>query len=242
VLFGTNAIFLAKPYPVSMLRDLAFVLYGYSTPGVTVYFILTVLVLSCVNLITSKVSVVTDILLWFLVVNLHNMIYSSLTGGDNLLNQFLFFNCFLSARYTVNASWQNTLKRFVHNLAVVAIITQVCLAYFLSAVAKLSDTSWLSGMAIAQISELRHFSLYAPVKLPQAMSQFLNYTVLVYQLLFPVLVWFNKIKKPFIIIGILMHLYIAFVMGLVGFGVIMIVSYVYFWPIDKTLRADKAGT
>jgi hypothetical protein len=28
-----------------------------------------------------------------------------------------------------------------------------------------------------------------------------------------------------------MHLYIAFVMGLVDFGLVMILGYVYFWPV-----------
>jgi hypothetical protein len=57
--------------------------------------------------------------------------------------------------------------------------------------------------------------------------------VLGYQLLFPVLVWIKKIKKMFLLLGILMHLYIAFVMGLVEFGSVMIISYIIFWPIKK---------
>jgi hypothetical protein len=66
----------------------------------------------------------------------------------------------------------------------------------------------------------------------------LNYVVLAYQLLFPVLVWIKKIKKPFLILGILMHLYIAFVIGLVSFGFVMILPYIYFWP-NSTAEARR---
>jgi len=230
VLFGSNSIIFSKAYPIKSISDLAFWLYSKTDPALAYYFIFPVLGLSVLNLVFPKLYFITDLILWFLVVNLHTKIYSSLTGGDYLVNQFLFINCFLSASFTISSTWQNNLKRVLHNFGTVAILVQVCLVYFLSALAKLGDMAWLSGKALPMIAQVHHFSMYDPLIVPAFLLVILNYVVLLYQLSFPVLIWFNKIKKPLILLGIGMHLYIAFVMGLTGFGLIMLIPYVYFWP------------
>jgi hypothetical protein len=66
--------------------------------------------------------------------------------------------------------------------------------------------------------------------------------VLAYQILFPAVVWFKKIKKPFLILGILMHVYISLVMGLVLFGLIMIICYAIFWEKGATEKLKTAYT
>ena len=59
--------------------------------------------------------------------------------------------------------------------------------------------------------------------------------VMFYQLLFPIVVWIKQIKKIVLFIGIVMHLYIGLVMGLPEFAAIMILSYVFFWPIKTSI-------
>ena len=56
----------------------------------------------------------------------------------------------------------------------------------------------------------------------------LNYTVIAYQLLFSVFVWIQPLKKWFLLIGVVQHLFIAFILGLPSFGLIMIVAYAVF--------------
>jgi len=233
--FGANSIVFVEPNSIGFFKDFAFLLYNSESVSLSTYFICATLILSLLNLFTTRFHFITDFLLWFLVINLHHRIYPALTGGDNLVNQFLFFNCFLSATFLIQTSWKSELKICFHNIALVAIIIQVCLVYFLSALAKLSDTEWRGGSALIAISQIRHFSLFSSPgsdKTLEPVLIFLNYVVLFYQLLFPVLIWVKRIKKPLLILGILMHVYIAFVMGLVSFGFIMILAYVFFWP-DK---------
>lgn len=234
MLFGANAIFYTKPYPIHGLKDLAFLLYGSQAASLALCFIIPVLILSAANLICSKLYFITDLITWFLVINIHNRIYASLTGGDYLLNQFLFFNCALSACYAASASRFHPVKILLHNFGVIAVITQVVLVYALSALAKLNDHDWLSGHAILLVSQTGHFSLPLLASLSKNAAPLLillNYGVLFYQCAFPFLIWFKKVKKPFVMAGILMHLYIAFAMGLVSFGLIMIIAYIYFWPV-----------
>jgi hypothetical protein len=177
-----------------------------------------------------------DLVLWFLVLNLHNKFYPTLTGGDFLLNQLLFFNCFISGNHEVKKSVFNEIRICLHNLGAIAIITQICFVYFVSGITKLMDETWMSGSAVSMVSQVDHFSLYSHFRFSKdsALANLLTYVVMFYQLLFPVLIWFSKIKKPLIIFGIIIHLYIALGMGLFTFGLVMLIGYIFFWPYAKS--------
>ena len=173
----------------------------------------------------KNTSPIFDFILWWLILNLSNKVYPTLTAGDYLLNQFLFFNCFITFFQS-----ESPLKKVLHNIGSIAIIIQLCLVYFLSAVAKLNNHEWLNGSAIATILQVHHYSIDFFYNTKQnSLSTIITYSVLFYQLFFPLLIWFKKIKIPLLFIGVLMHLFIAFVMGLTSFGFIMILGYVYFF-------------
>lgn len=238
VYFGEYAIVYARFYDPSSFRDLAFLLYSSSSPKLAYAFILPLIVLSLLCLKFKSQYFLMDLLSWFLVVNINNKLYPTLTGGDYLLNQFLLFNCFLTASFAQNDRWRTALKKFLHNMAVVSVLVQVCLVYFLSALAKCIDPDWISGRGIGIISMVDHYNLVDKVTtngLSGLLFVGINYLILFYQLTFPALVWIRRIKRPFIMIGLAMHLYIIFVMGIVEFGTIMIMSYVYFWPFKKAV-------
>jgi hypothetical protein len=235
-LFGANALAFSSEASIPMFQKGAFLLNVFHWPHLALVFILSVLSLASFLLFFQKLrfgfAFVLNLLIWLLVMNLHHKIYPSLTGGNFLLNQFLFFNCFLSFPYTTSSDPRTDLKKVVHNFAVLAIIIQICLTYFLSALAKLNDEAWMSGTAIESILQVNHYYLYSDLFIfPSFLTQILTYSILFYQLFFPFILFLKKIKKPFLILGIVMHLYIAFVMGLVDFGLVMILGYVYFWPV-----------
>lgn len=235
--FGVNSIVYKTPQYIGFFKSIPYLLYNSQNPALGWYFLFGILLLSALNLASTRFAFISDVLLWLLALNISNQIYPALTGGDNLLNQFLFFNCFLSAAFKRSQTSWSEFRICIHNLAVVGIVIQICLVYFLSALAKLQDPSWLSGEAIAQVTQIRHFSLFSFFNYSENLKWLfvcLNYLVLAYQLLFPVLIWVKKTKKVFLILGVLMHLYIAFFMGLVGFGFIMVLAYVYFWPMKKS--------
>jgi len=237
LLFGENSIVYNKALVIHGLKDLAFCLDA-TGPGMDLVFIITLLVLSLAGFTIKRFYFVHDIVLWFVIVNLHNKIYPSLTGGDFLLNQLLLFNCFLSADDTVQNSRFSNLKVFLHNLFSVAILIQVCLVYLLSGLAKCNDADWLSGTAVKQLLQVNHFNLFHSggfAVVPRFLFSVLTYLVVFYQLSFPLLIWIKKIKKPLILFGLLMHAYIAFFMGLFEFGLIMMLVYIYFWPFKKTI-------
>ena len=123
------------------------------------------------------------------------------------------------------------MRHILHNFGALAVIAQVCIVYFLAALGKLSDPVWLGGNAALTIAGVDHFSAGNGLQWPALIYVVLNYFVIAYQLLFPVLAFFKGIRMPFLIAGIVMHLYIAFVTGLPGFAAVMLLGYVFFWPM-----------
>ncbi|MBL7919138.1 MAG: HTTM domain-containing protein [Bacteroidia bacterium] len=232
--FGEHAIAFNKIKSIGVIKDLAFLLYNNSAINFGYVFIFGTLLFLGLSYFLKKVPFVFEFLIWFCVINIHNKIYPTLTGGDLLLNQLLFFNCFLAKSYKQQSTDQNPLSICFHNFGALAIIIQVCLVYFIAAVAKLYSNDWLTGSAIAHLGEIEHFNLFSGAIIKnESLNCCLNYIVLFYQLFFPFLIWLNKIKKQLLFIGVIMHVYIAFVTGLVGFGLIMIITYVFFWPFKK---------
>ncbi|MBA3663822.1 MAG: hypothetical protein H0W61_06395 [Bacteroidetes bacterium] len=240
LLFGPHSVITVNESQIEPFKAAAFFLYAPANHHLCLWALIAVIVLSIFGLFFKKLYFINDLVLWFLILNLHNRVYSTLSGGDYLLNQLLFFNCFISNGFDAKKTWPSQLRICLHNFGVLAVLIQVCLAYFISGITKAQDATWLSGEAVACTSEVDHFNLYRGIVFSRDsfLAHLLNYTVILYQLLFPVLIWLGKLKKPLILMGICIHLYIAFVIGLIGFGIIMIIPYVFFWPRRQRLMAD----
>jgi len=237
ILFGENAIAYTISFDIGFVKNIAFYLYAQTQASAALWFIVPLMIVCALNIFKLRIPFVSDFTVWLIIINIHNKIYPTLTGGDFLINQLLFFNIFISDKFEAENNLKGGLKICVHNFGVLAVIIQICFVYFFSALAKLSDQTWLNGTAVLLTSQVNHYSLPSVAKNAGTLNWlfiFLNYFVLVYQLLFPLVIWIRKSKKIFLIIGILMHLYIAFVMGLVSFGLVMMLCYVYFWPREKT--------
>ncbi|MDX2174233.1 MAG: HTTM domain-containing protein [Bacteroidota bacterium] len=239
LLFGKNSIVYKEPHSIGFIKDVAFYLYNSTSTNLGYVFLLSAILLSILPFIlirhperSRRTYFITDFILWILILNINNNLYPTLTGGDYLLNQFLFFNCFLAFEKN-----KNYFKIPLHNFASIAIVIQICLVYFLSALAKLNSAEWLDGLAISETLQVKHYSLNILLLTKQnTLNSIINYMVLFYQLLFPIIIWFKKVKKPFLIIGIVMHLFIAFGMGLMSFGFIMILAYIYFYDFKNDFR------
>lgn len=231
--FGNHSIVFTNPISIGTLNNFAYLLYNQHSPTLSLVSLVLMVVLCLIALIFKKRYLFSDGLLWLMTLNIQNQVYSGLSSGDFLLNQFLAFNCLISYKHNLLSTFFGQLKTLFHNLGSIAVIVQLCLAYFLSGLAKLFDNNWLSGHAIGITSQINHFSLYS---LPQLsldykwLMIFLTYLVLFYQLSFPVMAFIKPFKKVYLLIGVAMHLYIGLVMGLPFFAITMIIGYIYFWP------------
>ncbi len=171
-------------------------------------------------------------ILWFTVINLNNYLYPVITSGDYLLNQMLLFNVFLNPKIPSLNNTVADFKTVTHNVALLGVKIQICLAYLVAAIFKLQDADWFDGQAIQQIIQIPVFSHVAFQAMPACILIASTWIVLLYQLLFPVLVWYRKFKIYILSIGIIQHIIIAFGMGLFSFGILMMLSYIVFLRYD----------
>ena len=148
------------------------------------------------------------------------------TGGEVLLSILLFYLMFIHENKK-----NDFLQNLLNNTFYYVMLIQIMLLYFFSTYFKLFDTNWTNGMALIYVSEIPFYSnrlFYNLAHISIPLSKLITYAVLAYQFLFPILVWIPKIKLPFLLFGVILHLGIAFGMGIFTFGIVMIICYILF--------------
>ena len=241
LLFNYNSLLsqnsIIVPYPISGY-GLFTITHLLSHPLIANFSWLFALLLIgfCLVGFGSKLPRIIAFIIWFLVINLNNRVYAINTAGDSLINIFLFYLIFFGAEKKYKNNLLNSLSNSFSGYAVLFCLIQVLVVYFFSAWYKWQDTDWIRGEAVYYILQLPQYSnfsiVYSLVQLP-FISYILTYSVLLYQSLFPVLIFFPATKKSMILIGITIHLAIAFFMGLYFFSAIIIISYVLFKEYKK---------
>jgi hypothetical protein len=233
-LFSEDNIIYHNSVKLSWWKDPVFSLFNHPTTSLAVLFIGVTILFSLYALLFRKHHRLSFFILWFLVSNINNNVFCTMTGGDVLFQHLLFFCIFLSNTETKPGAL-NDLDITLHNAGVIALHAQVCIVYLLNGIAKIQDADWMEGNAASTSLAIHEFSLPVFYNCKGTFFAILNYLVIWYQLLFPVLVYIKKIKKWYLLIGILQHVFIAFVLGLPSFGLIMIAAYAIFYvPFKKT--------
>jgi Vitamin K-dependent gamma-carboxylase len=170
-----------------------------------------------------------------------NRIFLVAEGGNKLLLLFLFYLIFIDEKEKENSSGEaySIFNKVVTNVFFLIIQLQIILVYLISGLYKLYGTHWLNGEAIYYILSIVEFShpwIKENLLSVDWLLKFSTYSVLVYQLAFPVLVWVKKIKPYILWIGVFFHLFISLAIGLFDFGIIMILAYVAFFPESWSRR------
>lgn len=227
----------------ALVNVLSHPLHG-SNPWITYVFVYGQILF----LITGLINVLpklSSLLVYFFTVNLFLKGYLMFTGGEALVNILLFYLIFIqrSDRKSEKRSepYFSPLQNLLNNTFYWVVLIQVCVLYFLSALYKLTDEYWVGGEAMMYVSRVDSFSgdtirfIFADSPI---LSIIATYLALLYQGLFPILVWVKRIKGPFLLFGVLFHLGISFGMGIFTFGIIMIITYVLFLDI-KQIRSLK---
>ncbi len=242
LLFGANALSWLKQFGVSTYSAPAFLLHHYSSSGLSFIFLSVLLVLTSVQLLRRSTLAIVDLLIAVIVLNIHTVTYTSTTAGDPLLVNICFLSAFLQKGSIHEMGAMPELRRLLHNMSYVALMLQMCILYFYSSLAKWFDPDWFGGNAVHLVNMTTYYSRpwladHADALMP--LSRVLTYVVLIYQTLFPVLVFVKPVKRYFLWIGILMHLYISCVIGLYFFGIIMLITYILFLDMPHPERELK---
>jgi hypothetical protein len=142
-------------------------------------------------------------------------------GGDNVMALLLVYTLgFLGPR---ERPAPGGARVWVHNLAVVAVAAQILIIYSAAAFYKFEGHVWQNGTALYVVSQVDRFTTpLAQAAMKNALVCTLStYATLAWQILFPLAV-FTPIRRAWLAIGVLFHLGIVGMMGLVTFSAIMI--------------------
>ncbi|MEB2300321.1 HTTM domain-containing protein [Lysinibacillus xylanilyticus] len=174
---------------------------------------------------------------FILVFSIHERNHMILDGGDNITRILLFYLIFAQttkhfsidsylAKKRNKSSESSFYSNALHNVAVLASITQLCVLYLNSAYYKVMGEVWQNGTAIYYILQVEEFS-HPFFRSIISSSDFLivvgTYGTLLVQMAFPFLLFNKKTKYIGLILVVGMHLGIAIVMGLYTFSATMLV-------------------
>jgi hypothetical protein len=152
------------------------------------------------------------------------------TGGEVLVGLFLFYLIFIGKTKSKDRNiWM--LQNALNNTFLFAIVIQFLSVYIISTWWKLQDPGWMSGLAVLHASNIDTYSFAnfgGFLDQHLWLAKLITFSSILYQALFPILIWSKKIKPYLLIAGVLFHLGIAIFMGIFSFGLIMILSYAIF--------------
>jgi len=157
-------------------------------------------------------------------------------GGDNLMQLVLVYALFanVGAHFSVDPTRPSPspLRRQVlamlHNSAILAFALQICLVYGIAGLTKVQGESWRDGTAIYYALRGGEF-VWPGVSEHIYQSRWsvlaLSYATVAFQVSFPFLVFLNRYTRNLAIAcGLLFHLGIGLVMGLITFALFLIAA------------------
>lgn len=236
-LFSVKSLVYNKPANIGVLNNVAYWLTNHISSSICAIFIFLLFLISALA-VCNVSNYLTRFICWLLVININNYLYPTLTAGDNLLNQLLFFNIFFNHKTYTNVITTD-LTTALHNMALLGIKIQICLLYVIAGLFKLQDADWLNGSAIYHITQIPEYSNSLLQLMPSSVCVALTYATIIYQLTFPITIFIKPFKKYVFAFGVLQHLVIALAIGLFSFGIIMMLCYILFLKYDTERTVKK---
>ena len=175
-----------------------------------------------------------------------------LNGGHNFLTFLLLYLCFAdSFKYLVlNKSPAKahgavrSLYDYVTNLATACVLMHLSLIYLISGLAKAHSDVWYHGDALYYIFLVERFQgLEWNATLAQngLLVAVMTYSVMLWELYFPALVWVPRLRVPVLVAGLLMHIGICISMMLYDFEILFAMTYGFFFRDDQIERILRRG-
>ena len=204
-------------------------------------------ILAAIFLIWKPHSRLVWFVLYFASVTLYNRTAPIQNAGMNLVVILLLLMIFAEPGKELKkgeSTWQFALNT-MHRFAFFAMKFQVVLLYLVASVIKLTGDTWIDGSAWYYVlfNDTYSNAFWQNYFMDKEwMVNLVSWFTIIFQLSFPVFIWFKKFKNSLLAAGVLFHLLIAISMGIIDFGLIMIVVYVLFLDAGLLKRlALKTG-
>jgi hypothetical protein len=158
-------------------------------------------------------------------------------GFDKVVACWLFYLIFArsDSHYSVRPTGETRSKDILTPAAVRMAQIHLCLIYGYSGLEKFRGNSWWTGEALWNIVAN---GIVAPIDMSFVahvpwLIYLGTYSTLLWEAYFPLAVWSPKLRRPWLVFGILFHVMTGIMMNLVFFAAIMISAYPLFWFSDS---------
>lgn len=211
-------------------------LFIFGVPAFVIVFTLILL-----TGLAARLNYLSSFLVFWFSVCLSKFLFPVLNGSDLVLNLFLLIGLIVPTAPTLKWNSLNEYKKLISAFGVLLVKVEIALIYFLSGYDKLVTDSWRNGDAIFSITNLDFFSNPNFVLQPSGVTaQVIAWTVILFEISFAFFIWFEKFKKYWLLAGVIFHLAIIIFMGLLDFGLVMILSYLIFIPTKHRSESDNS--
>lgn len=183
-----------------------------------------------------KPNRIIHFIIWYLYINLYYNAAAVQNGGNNLVALVLLY---LTVNNSESKLQKSPLDILLNNFSVIAARIQIAMMYAVAGIYKLTGDTWINGTALLYVFNNPEYSLpYFSGWMGQQfwLIDMVTNTTLLFQLLFPIAVWFLSVRKYVLWIGSLFHITIALYMGIFDFGIIMLIMYILFYPSKTILQ------
>lgn len=121
-------------------------------------------------------------------------------------------------------------QRWIQHIAFRLMQIQICVVYWYAGLEKLKGVRWWDGSAlwdVLSISDMIRWDMSFVAHLPFLLA-IGSYSVILWEMFFPFMVWRPVVRLPYLTYGVLMHIGIIVFLNLPGFGLLMMSTYVLF--------------
>jgi len=233
IIFSASVVIEIEQYqPLLLASKIAWM--GYAPlllSKINVSFFLVLFILLVMIGLFFKSNYITAFFIFWFSVSLSKLMFPIINGSDLVLNLFLLIGIFMSHhRFLVGSEIIGALSIFSVLIAQI----QLSLIYFLSGYDKLHSEVWRSGAAVFSILNLDFFQNPSfTVNLSSTACWLVGWIVILFELGFAVLIWIKSYRLPILIAGALFHICIIYFLGLLDFGILMILCYAVFLPSES---------
>ena len=223
------------------------IFHWFGSPGVLIAIHITALVVfSCFTL--GLFTRVTSVLTFLLTVSYIHRVPGALFGLDQI-NAMLAMYLMLGdcgRAYSLDRSWRAAPvgPTVMTNIAMRLIQLHLCIIYLFAALGKLQGTSWWEGTAIwLALANYEYQSLDMTwIGRWPLLINLITHVTLAWELAYSALIWPRWTRPIMLALAIPIHLGIALSMGMVTFGLIMLVANLAFVSPSLVQRCFRRTT
>ena len=175
---------------------------------------------------------------WVLFSSLVNFAWLTSTGGHQLVANVVVGVILLPGKEPETQARVGA-KDVLHLSAFWIIRLQLLAAYAVTGIQKLTGVHWLAGDAMAIVAT---DGAYGPSWLATVplLAVLMNYAVLLFQLTFPIAVWWKRTRGWWMLMGVVFHLGTGLTFGILDMGLAFLVVYPAWSRRDERVGSASA--